>query len=168
LGDDENLPRKLVITDLVNYAMPLIRYEIGDFAVALPGKCPCGRTLPRLKEVSGRTADFLYTPDGKPVFGISILDTFVIHIPGFKQVQIIQNRYDYLNFNIVKDDKFSEKSMTRLKSNVIEIFGSKMRYDVSFVGSIKQTKQGKFRFSICNINKDNSKQRPPENEGIAH
>jgi phenylacetate-CoA ligase len=167
LGDDENLPRKLIITDLLNCAMPLIRYEIGDFAVALPGKCPCGRTLPRLKEVSGRTADFLYTPDGKPVFGISILDTFVIHIPGFKQVQIIQNRYDRLDFNIVKDDKFSEESMARLKRNVIEIFGDKMRYAVNFVDSIKQTKQGKFRFSICNIDKDRNDRMLLENGGSA-
>lgn len=163
LGNDENLPRKLVITDLLNYAMPLIRYEIGDFAVALPGKCPCGRTLPRLKAVSGRTADFLYTPDRKPVFGISILDTFVIHIPGFKQVQIIQNRYDHLDFNIIKDDKFSEESVARLKRNVTEIFGEKMRYDVNFVDSIKQTEQGKFRFSICNIDKDRNDRMPLEN-----
>jgi phenylacetate-CoA ligase len=155
-GNDKCNPRKLIITDLVNRAMPIIRYEIGDLAVFEDGECRCGRGLHRLKEVSGRTADFLYTPDRIPVFGISILDTFVIHIPGFKQIQIIQDKYDHLGFHIVKDDKFSEDSLGILKKNVIEIFGARMQYDTSFVDQIKLTERGKYRFSICNI-RDNDK-----------
>jgi phenylacetate-CoA ligase len=154
-SDNEVMPGRMLITDLVNYAMPLIRYDIGDAAILMSGKCPCGKTLPRLKEVSGRTADFLYTPDRKPVFGISILDTFVIHIPGFKQVQIVQDAYDHLNFRIVKDNRFSEESLDQLKRNVIEIFGDRMRYDLEYVEQIELTPRGKFRFSICRI--DDSK-----------
>jgi len=154
IGDDESIPRKMIITDLLNYAMPMIRYEIGDYGIFAEGDCPCGRGLPRLKEVSGRTADFLYTPDKQPVFGISILDTFVIHIPGLKQVQIIQDRYDHLDFNVVKDDReFSDESLKRLKENVVEIFGDKMTYDIHYVEQIQQTERGKFRFSICRIDK---------------
>jgi phenylacetate-CoA ligase len=154
LGEDKNIPRKLVITDLVNLGMPMIRYEIGDYAIVTEGDCPCGRTLPRLKEVSGRSADFLYRPDKKPVFGISILDTFVIHIPGIKQMQIVQERYDHLDFFVVRDEKFSEDSLKKLKENVIDIFGDKMKYDIFYVESIKQTERGKYRFSICNINRE--------------
>ncbi len=153
LDDSENQPGKIIITDLVNRAMPMIRYEIGDYAIAAEGKCPCGLALPRLKEVSGRVADFLYTPDKKPVFGISILDTFIIHIPGFKQVQIVQDKYDFLDFYIVRDNDYSENSLGILKKNVEEIFGPKMQYDVHFVERIEQTERGKFRFSICNIDK---------------
>jgi phenylacetate-CoA ligase len=154
-GEGKNLPGNLIITDLVNRAMPMIRYEIGDYAFTVEGECPCGRALPRLREVIGRTADFLYTPDKKPVFGISILDTFVIHIPGFKQVQIIQDKYDHLDFFIVRDDAFSDESLNILKKNVIDIFGEKMRYDVSFVNRIERTERGKFRFSICKIDEGN-------------
>ncbi len=153
LAERENQPGKIIITDLVNHAMPMIRYEIGDYAVAAKGDCPCGRTLPRLKEVSGRVADFLYTPDKRPVFGISILDTFIIHIPGFKQVQIVQDSYDFLDFFIVRDNNYSENSLDILKKNVVEIFGPKMQYDVHLVERIEQTERGKFRFSICNIDK---------------
>lgn len=147
-------PGKVIITDLLNRAMPLIRYEIGDYATTIEGNCPCGRGLPRLKEVVGRTADFLYTPEKKPVFGISILDTFVIHIPGFKQVQIVQDKYDHLDFYIVKGSDFSEESLSKLKGNVIDIFGERMQYDVHFVERIEQTERGKFRFSICKIKKN--------------
>ncbi len=151
-GDDTSLPRPLIITDLLNRAMPMIRYEIGDYGIMTEGYCPCGRGLPRLKEVSGRTADFLYTPEKRPVFGISILDTFVIHIPGFKQVQIIQDKYDHLDFFIIKDERsFSETSLKKLAENVREIFGPNMKYDLRFVDKIRQTERGKYRFSICMI-----------------
>ena len=152
IGDSGNMPGELIVTDLVNYAMPMIRYQIGDYGTFATGDCPCGRGLPRLAEVSGRTADFLYTPDKMPVFGISILDTFVIHIPGLKQLQIVQDLYDHLDFYIVKGSDFSEDTMQLLKTNVIEIFGPNMRYDAHLVDRISQTEAGKFRFSICNIN----------------
>lgn len=150
-GGGEEGMGPLIITDLVNRAMPLIRYEIGDYAAFLPGRCGCGRTLPRLRQIVGRTADFLYTPDRTPVFGISVLDTFVIHIPGFKQVQILQESYDHLRFSIVRGDGFGADSLEQLKRNVLDVFGPKMRYDVVFVDQIEMTERGKFRFSICRI-----------------
>jgi len=158
-GPDQGLPRPLIITDLENRAMPMIRYEIGDYGILEPGPCSCGRGLPRFREISGRTADFLYSPEGRPIFGISILDTFVIHIPGLKQVQIIQDKYDHLDFYIVKDGKFSEECPIRVKKTVAEIFGAGMRCDISYVDKIPQTERGKYRFSICKINPD-EKPRP--------
>lgn len=158
IGEKVNHPKKLIITDLLNIAMPLIRYEIGDFAIEATGKCACGRTLPRLAEVAGRTADFLYRPDKEPVFGISILDTFVIHIPGIKQLQIVQDSYDHLDFYLVKDQhSFSESTLEKLKQNIIDIFSPEMNYTVHYVKEIKQTERGKFRFSICNIDKGDQK-----------
>ncbi len=151
LSDSESSPGKLVITDLFNTAMPLIRYVIGDHGTPAKGPCPCGRTLPKLQRVYGRTADFLYTPDRVPVFGISILDTFVIHIPGIKQAQIIQDAFDHLVFRIVRDASFGEHTLALLKRNVEDVFGRQMRYNVEYVERIAQTQDGKFRFSICEI-----------------
>jgi phenylacetate-coenzyme A ligase PaaK-like adenylate-forming protein len=100
----------------------------------------------------GRTADFLYRPDGTPVFGISILDTFVIHIKGLKQVQIIQDKYNHLDFLVVRDQVFSDESVSHLGKNVLDIFGPEMTWDIEYVDAIPLTERGKFRFSICNIN----------------
>lgn len=150
-GADEVTPGNLIITDLTNRGMPLIRYEIGDTATVLGQACPCGRGLPRLGRVHGRTSDIIYTPEGNKISGISILDTFIIHIEGFKQVQIIQNEIDFLVFNIVKDGSFCETSMIRLREIVPEIFGPQMRYSTEFVDRIPRTARGKFQFTICNI-----------------
>ena len=151
LDSDENNPGELVITDLVNRGMPFIRYKIGDMATIFEKPCSCGRGLPRLKKVYGRVTDILHTPEGKKISGVSILDTFVIHIKGFKQVQIIQDKVDYLHFKIIKDTYFSEKTMEALHKTVPEIFGSNMKFKTEFVDKIEKTARGKFQFTICNI-----------------
>jgi phenylacetate-CoA ligase len=156
LGGDENSPGRLVITDLMNRGMPLIRYEIGDMATVKTGLCSCGRGLPRLGSIYGRTSDYLYAPDGTRISGISILDTFVIHIKGFKQVQIIQDELDCIAFKIIKDRTFSETSLDDLQKAVSAIFGPKMRHKTEFVDKIPKTARGKYQFTVCNIGKEES------------
>jgi phenylacetate-CoA ligase len=153
IGQTANNPGGLLITDLLNRAMPMIRYEIGDVAFKATGPCSCGRGLPRLSEVFGRTADFLYTPDRRPVFGISILDTFIIHIPGIRHAQLVQERYDHIQFKIVPDEEFSDDVRAKLRQTVLEVFGPDMTYDIQLVSAIEQTQRGKYRFSICAIDK---------------
>ncbi len=148
---DSKTPGRLVITDLLNRGMPFIRYEIGDMATTIDGDCPCGRGLPRLGKIYGRTADFLYTPDGRSISGISVLDTFTIHVPGVKQVQIIQNEIDLLNFKVVRAGDFNDDSLAVLKSKIPQFFGEQMRYNIEYVDRIEQTERGKYRFSICNL-----------------
>jgi phenylacetate-CoA ligase len=147
-------PGRLVITDLSNYAMPLIRYEIGDLSTTMSGECACGRGLPRLGRVVGRTTDILYTPEGRKISGVSILDTFTIHIPGFKQIQIVQEKINEVIFHIVKDEHFSEKSLQLLGEQVPRIFGPKMTYQIKFVDKVALTSRGKFQFTICKLDQE--------------
>jgi len=151
LDGSEVEPGRIVVTDLLNRGTPLIRYEIGDLATTKDGPCRCGRGLPRIGRVTGRTSDFLYTPEGKRVSGISILDTVTIHIPGFRQVQVVQDRIDELTFNVVKDASFSETSLARLAEAVRLYFGPAMRHRVAYLDAIPMTGRGKFQFSICRV-----------------
>jgi phenylacetate-CoA ligase len=143
---------ELVITDLFNRAMPMIRYAIGDVARPAQGACPSGRGLERLERVSGRTADFLYREDGTPVFGISILDTFVIHIPGIRQAQIVQEALDHLTVNLVPDKNFGPETEMQLRNVFVDQFGSSVTVHIITVDQLPQTERGKYRFSICLIN----------------
>jgi phenylacetate-CoA ligase len=142
---------EVIVTDLVNRATPLLRYAIGDLSTMKSGRCPCGRGLPRLGRIIGRTTDILYTPEGTRISGISILDTVLIHIPGFRQAQIVQEKLDELTFNIVKDAKFSQESLTKLAEGVSKYFGPRMKHQVNFVEKIPRTHRGKFQFSICRL-----------------
>ena len=142
----------IVITDLTNRVMPFIRYRLEDIVVMTDRLCSCGRTQPLIADIEGRTADFLITPEGKLVSGISLTDHFAGHIPGVAQIQIIQNHMDQLTLNIVKDHDFSRDSETAISKLVEDFFGPRMTYKCIFVGRIVKDRSGKFRFSICNVN----------------
>jgi phenylacetate-CoA ligase len=73
LDDDGNpcvpgQPGKVVVTSLMNYGLPLIRYDIGDYAGTIEGPCPCGRNLSRLSHIIGRQRGQLIKPDGQIMF----------------------------------------------------------------------------------------------------
>lgn len=94
--DDNNQPvpkntwGKILITDLHNYAFPLIRYEIGDYGRFLDRKCPCGSPLPLMDSIRGRQSDVIKTPSGIEVYGDylhSIFDEFPDTIRDFQIVQ---------------------------------------------------------------------------------
>ena len=148
-------PRDIIITDLTNYAMPFIRYQVEDMSEFIEEPCPCGRTLPRLKKLFGRQADFLYTPDGKMLSGISIMDHFAIDIPGVWQVQVVQDNIDHLHFRIIKTEEFGEQSHAAMAETVPRFFGPGMKYDIEFVEELERTPRGKYKFSICEIDKPN-------------
>ena len=151
LEGNEREPGRVIVTDLVNRGTPLIRYEIGDLATTQLGPCPCGRGLPRIGRVTGRTSDILYTAEGKRISGISILDTLTIHIPGLKQVQIVQEKLDELTFHVVKDRNFSEETLTILAESVPKYFGPSMKHQVIFVETIPLVGRGKFQFTVCRL-----------------
>jgi phenylacetate-CoA ligase len=150
-GGNDQEPGEIIITDLVNDGMPLIRYRTEDMSMLMPGSCSCGRTLPRLKKVYGRHTDFLYTPEGRMISGVSIMTNLAINIPGIWQVQVIQDKIDHLLFRIVRTDKFGEDGLRKLAEMAPGFFGPRMTYDVEFVEALERTPRGKYQFSICKI-----------------
>ncbi len=151
LDGTEEVPGRVVVTDLLNHATPILRYEIGDLALTKPGPCACGRGLPRIGRVIGRTSDFLYTPEGRQISGISLLDTVIIHIPGFRRAQVVQESLNALTFNVVKEEGFSDASLGTLAAAVTKYFGPSMTHKVVIVDAIPMTGRGKFQFSICKV-----------------
>ena len=154
LGASEETPGRIVLTDLSNRGMPLIRYEVGDLATLAHGTCTCGRGLPRLGRVYGRVTDVLFAPDGRKISGVSILDTFIIHVAGVRQAQIVQDRIDHITLRIVRDANYSQATLDHLNGAVANIFGVEMRHSIEYVEEIAPTARGKFQFTICNFDPD--------------
>lgn len=146
-------PGRVIVTDLTNRAMPLLRYEVGDMATWANAPCSCGRTLPLLERIEGRVADYVVTSSGEYVSGISLTENFAVQIPGVAQLQIIQEELDRFTFNIVRAPDFSEASLGKLTELVAHRFGPATRYECSFVERIPQEKSGKYRFCISRVEK---------------
>lgn len=146
-------PGRLIITDLCNLAMPMIRYEIGDTASWSDKPCSCGRTLPMFSRIEGRIADYVITKKGEYISGISLTTYFACELPEFAQLQIIQEELDHFIFNIVKGSDFDEKCMEKLRRLVDERFGQGTRYEYHFMDKIPQEPSGKYRFCISKVEK---------------
>ena len=84
---------RLVLTNLHNEAMPLIRYDQADLAVVGDGApCPCGRRFRRLEAIQGRVMDTILRPDGSHIPPFSVTST-IREIPGVRRFQIVQDRH---------------------------------------------------------------------------
>jgi phenylacetate-CoA ligase len=145
-------PGAIVVTDLTNYGMPIIRYKVGDVGVpSAKTSCPCGCTYPILESLEGRVADYVVTPDGSYISGISLTENFAMQLPGIKQLQIIQEQIDQLLFRVVKGEQFSDQTVLELDRLAKERFGNRMYYQIEYVDSIQSESSGKYRFCISKL-----------------
>ncbi len=144
----------IVVTDLANKVMPLIRYKMEDICIPSGKMCRCGRTQPMIERIEGRTADFLIRPSGELVSGISLTDHFAGHVPGVAQIQLIQERIDHLRLNIVKDNSFDRTCADKISMLVRDFFGEGMRFEMAFMEDIPLESSGKYRFTICKVQHD--------------
>lgn len=143
-------PGRIIVTDLMNRAMPFVRYQVEDVGVPSARRCSCGRGLPLMEEVVGRVADFLVTRDGMRVAGVSLIENTLTKMPGIAQMQIVQENRESLMLNVVRAEDYPVSTTKALADYFGEIFGG-IRIDISFVDEIMPEKSGKYRFSICKI-----------------
>jgi phenylacetate-CoA ligase len=141
----------VVVTDLTNRAMPILRYQVGDMAVASDRACPCGRGLPLLDRVEGRVADYVVTPRGELISGISLTENFAVMVPAVVQWQIVQEEIDRFLFRIVRGPDFSERTLEVIRGLVAERFGPEVGYECEFVQRIATEASGKYRFCISKV-----------------
>ncbi|MBX9581391.1 MAG: phenylacetate--CoA ligase family protein [Gemmataceae bacterium] len=146
---------RLLVTDLTNRAMPLIRYQVGDVVVPSGGRdCRCGRGLPLIERVEGREADYVITPAGRLISGISLTENFALLIPGTAQVQIVQESLSHLRIRMVSDAGFGDAGRRKVAGLVREVFGPGVRFDLELVDAIPQEPSGKYRFCISHVARD--------------
>jgi len=142
---------RIIVTDLMNKAMPFIRYQVEDFGIPSSRTCPCGRGLPLMDKVTGRVADFLIKPDGSRVAGVSLIENTLTRFEGIRQMQIIQNNQVNMLIRIVPDKNIKAIVYNQLIAYFREIFGSQISVEIESLDKIQPELSGKYRFAICNI-----------------
>jgi len=142
---------RIVVTELINFGMPMIRYEVGDRGVPTDRLCPCGRGLPLMESITGRTADFLKAQDGSQVAGISIIENTLTKLPGIKQLQIVQAEALELTVNLVPGIDYGDETAKELIETLRNIMGRDFKVDINQMAAIPQESSGKYRFTICRI-----------------
>ena len=144
---------ELVISNLVNPAMVLLNYRLGDLVNVLPGRCPCGRTLPVLAFPAGRSDDVVELPSGRIVHPLAVKTIFVKE-PNVRQYQIVQHAATRFTVSVVTSPAADRDELKgRLETALSEHMGAEVDVDVGFVDAIDRTAGGKSRTLISHLHK---------------
>lgn len=156
--DDEGKPRgpgetgRVVVTPLNNFAMPLIRYEIGDYA-EVGGPCPCGRGLPVLSRIVGRQQDMVTLPNGETRWTLlsgGNIQSF-LEIAPVRQYQFVQNDLKTIEVRLVVERELTEKEKEGLREWVVAKLDYPFTVTFSFVDDIPRTPSGKYQDFISRV-----------------
>jgi phenylacetate-CoA ligase len=140
---------ELIGTGLLNADMPLIRYRVGDRGALAPSEtgCPCGRTLPILEAMEGRTDDVLCTPDGRQIGRLD--PVFKTDLP-VREAQIIQEALRRVRVRYVPAPGFTDADGKSIVERLRERMGD-VAVVLEVVSEIPRTSSGKFQAVICQI-----------------
>jgi len=145
-----NQPGNIILTDLDNYAMPFIRYQVGDTGILSDRICECGRELTVLDSVEGRTGDMLITSDGNILPPIIINTTFR-NLRGIERYQVIQKKVGYIILRIQKNELFDPSELKQMLFKLKNLLGYDTEIYVKEEQYIEPTRRGKFRTVISEI-----------------
>ncbi|MBP2625416.1 MAG: Phenylacetate-coenzyme ligase [Firmicutes bacterium] len=148
---------EIVITDLHNYGFPLIRYGTKDLGILDSNLCSCGRELPVLQKIVGRTVEIIHTPSGDSVPATQIDHIFgEIPYAQIRQVQLYQPSIDKLVVRLIKGHEYSEDSGSKAKSLIEPYFkDTGVELSLEFCDIIPTTKSGKMQFYLRGYNANN-------------
>lgn len=152
-------PGRIVITDLYNYALPMIRYDTGDIGSVIPNACPQFAT-PILQSLEGRRYDSIYDPAGLRIAPFVIHGTFNKLSMSVKQFQFIQEGKTDYSLRLCVNENFSQEQsvVDRLK----QILGADARIKIDYVAEIPVLNSGK-RQSIVNLSERSKEDLPLSN-----
>jgi phenylacetate-CoA ligase len=139
----------LILTGLLQRDMPLIRYRIGDRGAlqSISSCCSCGRTLPILQSVDGRSDDVLVTQDGRQIGRLD--PVFKADLP-VREVQVIQEALDRLLVRIVPAEGFTGADEAVIRARLQDRLG-KIHIDIEFSERLPRSSGGKIRAVVCQI-----------------
>lgn len=134
---------RVVVTTLHNFAMPLIRYDLGDYAEVGP-PCPCGRGLPVLTRIVGRQRNMLRLPDGRQVWPTLIRGDRPEQLPPIQQFQLIQRTLSELELKVVLPAQLSQDQESFLKQYLRQTLGHPFEIVITRVTDIPRSPTGKY------------------------
>ncbi len=138
----------IIGTSFINYGMPFIRYHVGDSAIWSSEHCDCGLHSQVIKDIIGRSEDFVITPEGTK---IKRFDYLFKETRSIKECQVIQRELGSIVFRIVRRDDYSRSVEDSLKKKVNEMISPSIECLFEYVNEIERTSSGKFKAVVSEL-----------------
>lgn len=143
-------PGEIVVTHLATRDFPFIRYRTGDIAVQDDRPCRCGRGLPLLREIQGRSTDFVVAADGTVMHGLALI--YVIRdLPGVRAFKVIQESRQRTRVLLVAEPGFELARRSDIVAGFRQRLGASVDVEVELVAAIPSEKSGKFRYVVSHV-----------------
>jgi len=144
---------EILVTCLTNYAMPFIRYRIGDLGILSEEQCSCGRTLPLFKEVVGRSNAVLSLPDGTVVHG-AFFSYFFYHQPGVERYRVHQRTQTSVEVLVQGDHLLTTERLTQIEQELEHRLEGQIQVHCHRVEQIDPLPSGKLGYMLSEISVD--------------
>lgn len=141
---------EIVVTHLATGEFPFIRYRTGDIGTLSDTACSCGRGLPVLKEIQGRSTDFLIAQNGTVMHGLALI--YILRdLPQVRAFKIIQESLDLTRVQVVPEQDLGNELRTKIEQGFKARLGAGVAIQVEQVSEIAPEKSGKFRYVISKV-----------------
>jgi phenylacetate-CoA ligase len=136
---------EVVISNLHNRAMVLLNYRLDDWGVMAREPCSCGRSLPLLERLEGRSSEMLQLADGRTISSLTLDAYCDEELKPVLQVQIVQPAPGHIRWRLVRSSSADPDTLRRdLLERCRVVLGEDTKVEVEFVDGIPSTPQGKF------------------------
>ncbi|MEO7320596.1 MAG: AMP-binding protein [Nitrosospira sp.] len=141
---------EIVVTHLATKDFPFIRYRTGDIGVLDSKPCACGRGLPVLKEIQGRSTDFLVAQDGTVIHGLALI--YILRdMPQVRNFKIIQESLDLTRVWVVSEAALIPETIAKIERGFKTRLGPAVNIMIEEMAEIPADKSGKFRFVVSKV-----------------
>ena len=141
---------EIVVTHMATGDFPFVRYRTGDMGVLGDQRCACGRGLPVLKEVQGRTTDFVVARDGTVMHGLALIYA-VRDLPGVERFKIEQVSLEQTVVKVIAGPAFGAAQEARIVRDFRSRLGDAVEIRVERVGELANERSGKFRYVASQV-----------------
>jgi len=152
VDDDGTGSGEILVTDLFNYATPIIKYRLGDYATLADSECICGRSFPVLESIHGRAYDVLQLPCGRKVHPEAVIYVFEAiqsETNAFNQFQVIQQDENRILVKLIPNKNWNEEVHIKLLKDLRRDISSDIDFEVKIVDEIRREPSGKLRLVKC-------------------
>jgi len=141
---------RVLITTLENRLMPLVRYDLSDYAIAATGTCHCGRTLPLLGRILGRKRVMFRREDGRLYFPYILIDALRL-TPAIRQYQLVQVAAEAFRVRYIADGMLDSGAQSRIRSEFQTILHTPVTIEFDRIAEFARTRSGKFLQAISDF-----------------
>ena len=142
---------EVVVTDLYSHEAPFVRYATGDIAALSERRCGCGRPLPLMEKIEGRSNDCIVAPDGRLINSLAVVYP-LREVPGIEHYRICQKQTDSFHVQIVCGDAYDPEAGERhMREGWTSLLRTPVQVTFEYVPRIANERAGKFRHVVSEV-----------------